>query len=304
MIKVRDIAFVRFGAPDLDSMEQFLHDFGLVTAERNDSVIFARGTDPSPYVHVTERGEAGFRGVAFEAASAQDLEDAASMPGGSAVEDLDAPGGGRRVRFTDPDGFHVEVVHGREAPDPLPVRTVPHFNFGSRRERIGTLQRFERGPAQVKRIGHMVLRVTDFRTSDSWYKERFGFLTSDEVNLGDPEKVLAAFNRCDRGEEYTDHHTFLCFGSGEPAFDHAAFEVEDFDAVMLGHDHLKSRDYDHAAGIGRHVLGSQIFDYWHDPFGHMVEHYTDGDLLNARSEAGSHDPGVALGTQWGRFAGS
>jgi hypothetical protein len=35
----------------------------------------------------------------------------------------------------------------------------------------------------------------------------------------------------------------------------------------------------------------------------MVEHYTDGDLLNAASEAGSHPPAVALGTQWGRFAG-
>jgi len=147
-----------------------------------------------------------------------------------------------------------------------------------------------------------VLRVTDFRASSDWYKERFGFLTSDEVHLGDPEKVLAAFMRCDRGDEYVDHHTFLCFGTGEPAFDHAAFEVEDCDAVMLGHDHLEAAGYTHHAGVGRHVLGSQIFDYWKDPWGHTVAHFTDGDLVNARFEAGSHDPGVALGTQWGRFA--
>jgi len=302
MIKVRDIAFVRFGAPDLDVMERFLHDFGLVTTSRSETRLHVRGTDPEPYVHVTERGDPGFRGVAFEAASAADLEAAASLPGASAVEPLDEPGGGNRVRFTDPDGFPVEVVHGRKLLEPLPARAVHPYNYGSRRERLGELQRFERGPAQVKRLGHAVLRVTDFRTSDAWYKERFGFLTSDEVHLGDPEKILAAFMRCDRGDEYVDHHTFLCFGTGEPSFDHAAFEVEDCDAVMLGHDHLQGAGYTHHAGVGRHVLGSQIFDYWQDPWGHTVEHFTDGDLINASAEPGSHDPGVALGTQWGRFA--
>jgi len=71
--------------------------------------------------------------------------------------------------------------------------------------------------------------------------------------------------------------------------DHAAFEVEDVDALMAGHDHLKNAGFDHHAGIGRHILGSQTFDYWRDPWGHVVEHFTDGDLLNADYEAGSHD---------------
>ena len=79
-------------------------------------------------------------------------------------------------------------------------------------------------------------------------------------------------------------------------------EVEDIDAVMAGHDHLVQAGDDHHAGIGRHVLGSQIFDYWRDPWGHIVEHFTDGDLLNAQLEPGLHDPSVALGTLWGRFA--
>ena len=124
MIKVRDIAFVRFAAPDLDEMERFVRDFGLVVTARTDDVLYSRGTDPSPYVHVAERGDAAFRGVAFEAASADDLDAAATLPGAAAVEKIDAPGGGRRVRFTDPDGFAVEVVHGREELPPVPVPAV------------------------------------------------------------------------------------------------------------------------------------------------------------------------------------
>lgn len=302
MIKVHDIAYVRFSAPDLDVMEKFLGDFGLSTTLRTPERLHVRGTDPAPYLHVTEKGAPDFLGVAFEAASAADLEAAASLEGASAVEKIDAPGGGRRVRFVDPDGFAVEVVHGREPLPPLPTRAAAPLNTGSHQPRRGALQRVKAGPACVKRLGHAVLRVSDFRRSEAWYKSRFGFLSSDEVYLGKPENVITAFMRCDRGEEYSDHHTLLCVGVGGVGFDHAAFEVEDIDAVMLGHDHLARAGYTHHAGVGRHVLGSQVFDYWRDPYGRVLEHFTDGDLLNRSHVTGSYDPATALGTQWGRFA--
>jgi catechol 2,3-dioxygenase-like lactoylglutathione lyase family enzyme len=301
MIKVEDIAYVRFGAPDLEEMERFLHDFGLVTTVRQDERLFSRGTDAEPYIHVGELGDPGFRGVAFEAASAEDLATAAKLEGASPVEEIDAPGGGQRVRFRDPDGFAVEVVHGRARLAPLPVQGARPLNRGSERPRLGELQRVPVGPARVKRLGHMVLRVRDFATSDAWYRERFGFLSSDRGYLGAPENVFLSFLRCDRGDAYVDHHTFLCVGTGEPAFDHAAFEVEDFDAVMAGHDHLVKAGRKHFAGIGRHLLGSQVFDYWQDPWGNVVEHFSDGDLLNASAEPGLSDPAVVLGTQWGKF---
>jgi catechol 2,3-dioxygenase-like lactoylglutathione lyase family enzyme len=301
MIKVRDIAFARFRAPDLDSMETFLGDFGLATAERSANALYARGTDPDPWIHHTVLGEPGFVGFGLEAACAEDLAAAAQIEGASAVEPIKEPGGGMRVCFTDPDGFQIEVVHGREPADPLPTRHVGPFNAGSEHPRQGDLVRLTAGPAQVKRIGHGVIKVSDFRSSEAWYKERFGFISSDEVYLGERDNLITAFMRCDRGEEYTDHHTLLCIGLGEPEFDHCAFEVEDIDAVMIGHEHLASRSYEHAMGVGRHILGSQVFDYWRDPWGHMVEHYTDGDLLDASTPSRLHDPGTALGTQWGKM---
>lgn len=301
MIKVQDIAYVRFAAPDLDSMQRFAADFGLVLTTRDDGTLYHRGSDASPYIHVTERGEAGFRGVAFEAATADDLMAASKMEGASPIEKIEAPGGGRRVRFTDPDGFRVEIVYGREEFEALPVPTAIGVNRGSERQRMGRVHRPPSGPSSIKRLGHVVVRVADFRRSEEWYKSRFGFLSSDEVYLGEPENVITAFMRCDRGEDYADHHSLLCIGIGEPGFDHAAFEVEDVDALMSGHDHLVKAGYDHHAGIGRHVLGSQIFDYWRDPWGHVVEHFTDGDLLNAAHEMGRHDPGTAIGTAWGSF---
>lgn len=299
MIKVQDVAYVRFSAPDLDQMEAFGADFGLTVAAREGDTLYMRGTDPQAYCHVTVQGEPGFSGLAFEAASAADLEAAAQLDGASAIEDIKAPGGGRRVCFTDPDGFAIEVVHGRAVVEPLPFDAALPLNRGSDQARKGDLQRVPGGPARVKRLGHVVLRSTDYAVSGEWYRSRFGFVSSDDVYLGDEANVILSFMRCDLGAEYTDHHTFLCIGLGEPGFDHAAFEVEDFDAVMAGHDALVQGGYTHHAGPGRHILGSQVFDYWQDPWGHVVEHFTDGDLLNADHETGLFDPGVALGTQWG-----
>jgi catechol 2,3-dioxygenase-like lactoylglutathione lyase family enzyme len=305
VIKVQDIAYARFAAPDLDVMQRFVTDFGLVVTARSEDALYARGTDPSPYVHVTGRGAPGFLGIAFEAASAADLRRAAALEGASAVEKIDAPGGGQRVRFSDPDGFGVEVVHGRERMAPLPVRSAAPLNRGSERRRLGALQRVEAGPSCVKRVGHAGLRVRDFRRTEAWYKSRFGFVSSDEVHLGAPGNVIAAFLRCDRGDVHVDHHTLVCVGVGEKGdagLDHAAFEVEDFDAVMLGHDHLRRAGYEHRMGVGRHVLGSQVYDYWRDPWGNVLEHFTDGDLLDASHATGRHDPAVALGSQWGSLA--
>jgi catechol 2,3-dioxygenase-like lactoylglutathione lyase family enzyme len=300
MIKVRDLAYVRFSVPDLAAMERFAADFGLALTAREGESLYHRGSDPSPYCHVAELGEPGFRCLAFEAASSDDLAAAARLDGASSVETIDAPGGGQRVRLTDPDGFAIEVVHGREGLPALPVPTASGVNRGSDRRRLGSVHRPPAGPSSVKRLGHAVLKVADFRLSRAWYQSNFGFLSSDEIYLGAKDNTVSAFMRCDRGDEYTDHHTLALAQLGEPGLEHAAFEVEDIDSLMTGHDHLAKAGHEHHAGVGRHILGSQIFDYWRDPWGHVFEHFTDGDLLDANDEPESSGPEVALGTLWGQ----
>ena len=68
---------------------------------------------------------------------------------------------------------------------------------------------------------------------------------------------------------------------------------------MRGHDLLQAKDYKHAWGIGRHILGSQIFDYWRDPWGRIHEHWTDGDLFTSGKQAASYSAEYGLSSQWG-----
>src|SRR5271155_1715440 len=87
--KVTDIAYGRFKAPDLDVAEEFLTRFGLIRAERTDKALYMRGTDPSHHLHVTEKGDPKFVGLAYHVDSEDDLKGLAKAPGASAVETID-----------------------------------------------------------------------------------------------------------------------------------------------------------------------------------------------------------------------
>src|SRR6516164_6573795 len=110
IIKVKDIFHVRLSAPDLDRMEQFLVDFGMTRAARTDRALYMRGMGDSPFIHVTELGPPGFLGFAYYARSREDLETLAKAKG-APIEDIDEPGGGQRVRLTEPNGFQIDVVY-------------------------------------------------------------------------------------------------------------------------------------------------------------------------------------------------
>lgn len=295
--RVVDIAHVRFSAPDLGAMRKFLEDFGFTCFDQ-DGVLYARGTDGRPFLHATERGAPAFRGLAFRVESLEELETLARFEN-AAMEDSTAPGGGKVVRLVDPDGFRVEVVAGQAGASPAPLPCQAPRNCAASQPRFRAPVRLEGGPSHVHRIGHCVLNVSDFRTSEAWYKERFGFLTSDEIEAA-RDLPLGAFMRCDLGDRPADHHTlFLAQLPQKPAFMHAAFEVANFDDLMLGHAHLKARKHTQAWGVGRHIMGSQVFDYWKDPWGHELEHWTDGDLFTAADPPQTVPVSALLAVQWG-----
>jgi catechol 2,3-dioxygenase-like lactoylglutathione lyase family enzyme len=298
-IRVEDIAHVRFRAPDLDIMCAFLTDFGLVSEVVRGGRLFARGLGTAPFVHATELGDAGFAALGLLAGSRADLKELAGRYG-LAVEPFDAPGRGWVVRLTDPDGHVVEVVAEQDVVPALPSPPRALANTALSSDRTRATKRLPSGPAHVMRLGHAVLNVSDFRTSEAWYKERFGFITSDEIALS-PEFSIGAFLRCDRGDTLTDHHTlFLLQAPGPPGLNHAAFEVIDYDDLMVGHDALRAAGHRPHWGVGRHILGSQIFDYWRDPFGNTLEHWTDGDVFTAADGANIASLPDLIGVQWGQ----
>jgi catechol 2,3-dioxygenase-like lactoylglutathione lyase family enzyme len=301
MARALDIASVSYQVTDLATAERFLTDFGLRVAARAADALYLRGASTAPYLYVARRGPTNaFLGVAFEVGSRAELDALATLPGSSAVEPIDAPGGGWRVAMRTADGHAIGAVWGRAPAEPLPLRAPHPFNAGAAKARSNTPLRPQREPGLVLRLGHCVLKVRDHDATVAWLRERFGFLPADYFCIpGDASRVIGTFLRCDRDAALVDHHSLLVTESAEPGVHHSSFEMQDLDAVMGAHDYLVERGYTLDCGVGRHLLGSQIFDYWRDPFGNRVEHYTDGDVVND-----AHRPTKFAGTadettQWG-----
>ncbi len=305
VIRVKDIAYVQFVAPDLEVMESFLLDFGLVRHERSENVLSMRGLDRSGPAHITRLGEtACFDRVGFCADSKADLDALSATEDFADVRPIEGSSGGYVVSGRDPNGFAIDVIAERK---PLAeigelARPAPVSNSVEGRRRRGEPIRLVPSPSQVFRIGHCVLNVADFARSERWYKHHLGLVTSDQIDLA-PNTPVGAFLRCDRGAEFVDHHTVFLLQGEEPGFNHAAFEVVNFDDLMSGHTHLQKAGHRHQWGIGRHILGSQIYDYWRDPYGNVLEHWTDGDLFNNETPPASVGLAELIGSQWGPTSG-
>jgi catechol 2,3-dioxygenase-like lactoylglutathione lyase family enzyme len=247
-----------------------------------------RSADGRPIAQVTERGEPRMIGFAFEAAGREDLDILAKLPGASAVEARGEPGGGERVVLREPNGYMVEVVHGLARDPPAILERAPMNTAAEPLRRVGALMRPDTGPATVVRIAHVVLGTPKVEETVAWFRQTLGLIASDDV-YNDDGSLFAAFSRLDRGDEYVDHHVLFCASGPTAGLNHVSFEVADLDDLFLGHEHLRGLDlFDHVWGVGRHLLGSNIFDYWADPWGRIYEHWSDTDRLKAADGGSRH----------------
>lgn len=299
-VKAQALAHLIFERPDLDLAERFLCDFGLRPAHRDADTLYLRGAGPAPYCYRVHRAERPrFLGFGLALASRSDLECIARLPGASTIEPLDGPGGGERVRLIDPSGFLVEAIHGQQPANLIPYRAALPLNLVDETHRINETQRPPIAPPEITKLGHVVLEVADYQVTCAWYTQHFGLIPSDVQVLPDGSPAVT-FLRLDLGDAPADHHTLAMAQGFMAAYSHSAYEVVDADAVGMGQRVLRERGWKHAWGIGRHILGSQIFDYWQDPWGDKHEHYCDGDLFTADRPTGLHAVSPEAMSQWGQ----
>ncbi|SDI13258.1 Catechol 2,3-dioxygenase [Actinokineospora alba] len=301
IVKVRDQAWLEFEKPDLRRAEVFAHAFGFTTSLRTADELHLRGTDPgAPCVLIRRGTRSRFLGPAFQAADPKDVLRLAEATGATAAP-LPEPLGGVGVDLEDPSALRVRVVSGTDLLPALPSQEPLTWNVARGAARTNAMQRPPRVPAKVRRLGHVVLQTTRYRRTLDWYLEHLGMIVSDFLYYpGQRDRgPVMSFIRCDQGSMPTDHHTLAITLGPSDRYVHSAYQVGDLDALAAGGEHLLDLGYQRSWGIGRHIQGSQIFDYWRDPDGFLVEHFSDGDLFDHTLEPG-WAPMTASGlAQWG-----
>ncbi|MFE6923037.1 VOC family protein [Nocardia sp. NPDC057663] len=301
VVKVLDLAWLEFEKPDLDGAETFAHAFGFTTSSKSADELQLRGTDPGAPCVLIRRGERSrFIGPAFKAAEPTDLLRLADATDSSPVP-LPESLGGVTVNLVDPSGLRVRVVAETHELPALQPQQPQVYNLGHEALRINATQRPARVPARVQRLGHVVVQTTKYRETLDWYLQNLGLIVSDFLYYAGQRKrgPIMSFIRCDRGSVPADHHTLALTLGPSNRYVHSAYQVADLDALAAGGEYLRESGFQRSWGIGRHIQGSQIFDYWRDPDGFLVEHFSDGDLFDSSLEPG-WAPMTASGlSQWG-----
>ena len=301
VIKVADLAWLEFDKPDLSRAAAFARAFGFQTSSVASDELHLRGTDAGgPSVIIRRGPQTCFRGFAFRADDEGDLLRLADKTGVAPAR-LPERIGGQAVDLIDPSGNAVKVVAGLNESPALPSQAPHVLNVGQRTERVNATQRPPREPARVQRLGHVVLSSNRYIETLNWYLDHFGLIVSDFLYYaGQRERgPTMSFIRCDRGGVPSDHHTLAMALGPANRYVHSAYQVSDLDALAAGGEFLHEQGYFRSWGIGRHIQGSQLFDYWRDPDGFLVEHFTDGDMFDDTVETG-WAPFTASGlAQWG-----
>ncbi|KAG5800962.1 hypothetical protein H9Q69_000089 [Fusarium xylarioides] len=305
------LSHCRYGHPDLDKAKEFFTDFGLVLVlEKNDKIYF-RGFGKDQFCYVAEKSNDGkrkFKGGAWVVQSMAELEKAAKLPGSTPIHDFDAPGGGKVVIVKGLLGEEVTLIYGQQdrVPEPRDIPKPVMWNTWDDKKRFGEFQRPERDkPSNCHKIGHYGFEVNIDRLHEvfDWYSKTFNLKKTDSLFQPQSNKTVMIFIHIDKGKEYVDHHNIFIAGSHEIKegikAHHINFEVDDVDSQVVGHHYLRRKGYINVFGVGRHVLGSQIFDYWFDSSGFIVEHYVDGDLVNEDSPQADEPAVAATVSSWG-----
>jgi hypothetical protein len=285
--KATKLAFLRFEKKDLLEAERFWNDFGMVTISRSEQHLVLRGAGTAPAILVATKAEASrYVGAAFVVPADTDFARLERESSARRLSPERIPGGGHGVELRDPDGNELWLIADWGSMLPLPTRPPMHrqMNVLGQVQRVNRTVRSPIEPALVGGPGHVVYQTANFDVMAEWYMRHIGLIPTDVQYLQDDGSPIVTFFRLDLGDQPADHHTFVLASALQSRYEHSAWEVIDLDALGQGQQVMMARGHKHFWGIGRHLLGSQLFDYWKDPDGFDFEHYTDGDAFTADYE--------------------
>jgi catechol-2,3-dioxygenase len=234
--------------PDLAAATGFYTTvWGLEAVERTVDSVWLRGTGRDTHLLALHTGpRAAIRSMTFRAASETDL----AALGATMVENgatllhdaraLDEPGGGMALAIRDARGRTIRIVQGDAPAEPRPS-----------------------DPDRPERLAHVNINSDDVAGDAAFLERGLGF------KLADRSKSMA-FVRTNH-----DHHSVVIAEATVNTLNHVAFLVPTWEGVMRASGRMVDHGFPIGWGPGRHGPGNNVFAYFVDPFGFVVEYTTE-----------------------------
>lgn len=241
---VTGLRSVAIGTPDLAGSERFYTQvWGLAATARQDGVVYLRASGADHHVLALRHSDSPeILSVTFRVGASEDLGALAERAAGHGATLLSKPtanaepDGGTVLAIREPQGGLFRFVQG------------DRLHADARQERDRPL-----------RLAHVNLNSTDVDRETSFYEQALGFVLTDRSKL-------MAFLRCN-----SDHHAVVLAEARANGLNHIAFLLPDWESVMRASGRLVDAGYPIAWGVGRHGPGDNVFAYFIDPVGFVVE---------------------------------
>lgn len=247
-VGVSHLGGVEIGVPDLDLSAEFYEKvWALTPIERTRDAVYFRASGPEHYVlAIHRRLQAEFvrlRLGADDRYAVNGLFERVQKSGGAPLSvpgRLSTPGGGYGFAFRDPDGREILIA----------AEVQRHADAAHLNDR-------------PYKLSHVVFNSLKFDDAAAFFRDALGFRLRDRTRK-------ANFMGCN-----ADHHCIAFTDRKNTEISHAAYELPSLDAELRGCGRLKREGLKIEWGIGRHGTGDNVFAYYVDPNGFVVEYTTE-----------------------------
>ena len=245
---IEGIRSVDFVVPDLGAATAFYGAvWGLEIADRRADALWLRGTGGDAYLLGLHAGPVtGIRSVTYRVAPEGDpaaLADGIVAQGGqlaAPAHEPDEPCGGTIVATRDPSGRMIRLVQGD-------ARAVP-LAFD---------------PDRPEQLAHVNINSDDVDRDTRLFTDALGFTLTDRSKM-------MAFVRTN-----SDHHSVVIADAAVNTLNHVAFQLPSWEGVMRASGRMVDHGFPIGWGPGRHGPGNNVFAYFVDPFGFVIEYTAD-----------------------------
>ena len=185
--------------------------------------------------------------IAFGLATCDDVAAAAREVEAAGAEivarpgPLTTPGGGYGFAFVDPDRRCVELSAEVAGGEPGAA------------------------PATPVQLAHVVVNTPDIDRATAFYTGVLGLRVSDWS-----ERVMS-FLRCN-----AEHHSIAFNAAPHAAYNHSSWTMHSIDELFRAQGRVRAAGTPLMWGTGRHGPGDQVFNYFIEPSGYVVELIADG----------------------------
>jgi len=248
MLNLTHLRHISLFTPNFEEQVQFYEEiWGLDVVERDNDNIYLRGAGPEHHIlHLRNSDQRGVHHIAFGLVDKKAVDEAAIYLKENNIKVvqepgyLDEAGKGYGLRFVDFENRCIELSAWVET---------------------NTVEWSHKHDTNPLFLNHIVFNTADIDRAVEFYTNLLGFKVSDW------SEDQMCFLRCNK-----NHHSIAFNRAEHASVNHIAYEVNNVDELMRGIARVRSYEYKEIWGPGRHGPGDNVFCYFQDPGGFVMEY--------------------------------